>query len=196
MKNTTYPPKMLKSRTKTWLNARLPELLKQIPSRHRKVLAKIKLTNIQWPLHPTYLCGKVRTGKTIQAWQIALQWHKEQYIRRLSTDFIFTSNVEMLADLRSSYRTNEVTEEQILEKYKKVKLLVIDDFGTEKITEWAHQMLYMILSYRYDNEKITVYTSNLTPTELAKKLDDDRMVSRISHECKGNIITFTNKPYI
>lgn len=196
MTKNKLPKELIKSRIKTWTNTYLFDLLKEIPSRHRKVLSKIDFTKQNKSLAPTYLCGKVRTGKTIKAWQMVLEWHCSQYSQRLSRDFIFISITELLAEFRNSYSNQTTTEEKILKKYKKVKLLVLDDFGAEKTTEWAYQMLYMVLSYRYDYEMITIYTSNFSLNELSKRLGDDRLSSRITHECKGNIINFTNKPYV
>lgn len=190
------PKELIKSRIKIWKNTYLLDELAKIPPRHRKVLAKMDFTKQEKPLVPTYLCGRVRTGKTIKAWQMVLEWHCVQYSQRLSRDFIFISVTELLAEFRNSYSNQTTTEEKILKKYKKVKLLLLDDFATEKTTEWSSQMLYMVLNYRYDHEMLTIYTSNYTLEQLSKRLGDDRLTSRIAHECKEDILNFTNKPYV
>lgn len=189
-----YPEEMIQARTKKWFNVYLPELLKDLPKRHRQAISVKDLEKSEYPLKSKYLRGPIRTGKTVKAWKLTLQWHKDQFARMLSKDFIFTNTTELLAEFRNSYNTPDQNETQILKKYKKVKLLVLDDFATEKTSEWANQMLYMVLNYRYENEKTTIYTSNFSLDELSKRLGDDRLTSRIGHEC--DIIKFTNKPYI
>lgn len=51
-------------------------------------------------------------------------------------------------------------------------LLVLDDVGTEKLTDWAHQTLYAVLNARYEGKLPTILTTN-TPEAL-----DARTVSR------------------
>ena len=57
-------------------------------------------------------------------------------------------------------------------------LLFIDDIGAEKMTEWVAETFYLILNYRYNEMLPTIFTSNLSPSELAERIGD-RIVSRI-----------------
>jgi DNA replication protein DnaC len=59
--------------------------------------------------------------------------------------------------------------------------LVIDDLGAEKSSEWAREILYLIIDKRYSDLLPTIITSNLSPKELAEKLDD-RLVSRLMED--------------
>lgn len=40
-------------------------------------------------------------------------------------------------------------------------LLVLDDYGAEKVSDWTNQMLYIIVAKRLDNLRPTIVTSNL-----------------------------------
>ena len=102
----------------------------------------------------------------------------------------------MLMELRMCYKNEEMSEQAVLDKFKNIRLLILDDMGAMKTTEWAYQMLYMILAHRYDEMKTTYYTSNYTLNELGERLNDDRITSRIAHECRGNIIHFDNTPFV
>lgn len=51
-------------------------------------------------------------------------------------------------------------------------LLVLDDVGAEKMTEWANQTLYAILNARYQSRLPTIITTN-NPDAI-----DDRLLSR------------------
>ena len=54
---------------------------------------------------------------------------------------------------------------------KNVNVLLIDDIGAEKVTEWNRdEILCPLLQYRMDNKLTTFFTSNLTIDELKQML--------------------------
>ena len=61
--------------------------------------------------------------------------------------------------------------------------LALDDIGSEKATDWALQMLYLLIDRRYSQMLKTIITSNLTLDQIADRLDD-RISSRIAGMCK------------
>jgi len=52
-------------------------------------------------------------------------------------------------------------------------LLVIDDLGKVKATEFIFQELYRVLEERWSNERSSVFTANHRPTAAVKRLADD-----------------------
>ncbi len=76
----------------------------------------------------------------------------------------FRSESESMADLLSD----------VLEGFK-----IVDDIGTSKPTETAIEALYTITNSRYEDMLPTIYTTNLTLTELSG-LYGDRIASRLS----------------
>ena len=61
---------------------------------------------------------------------------------------------------------------------KKCKLLIIDDIGAERVTEWVRERLVSIINTRVGAGLSTIYTSNLSPEELKEGLGD-RISSRV-----------------
>lgn len=57
-------------------------------------------------------------------------------------------------------------------------LLVLDDLGREKVTDWASERLYVLVNERYNALRPTVVTSNYMPAELADR-GYDAVVSRL-----------------
>lgn len=58
-----------------------------------------------------------------------------------------------------------------MDKFMNTDILLIDDIGAEKVTEWGRdEVLGTILQYRMDNKKTTFFTSNLTINELEEHL--------------------------
>jgi DNA replication protein DnaC len=58
-------------------------------------------------------------------------------------------------------------------------LLVLDDLGAEKTTEFAITTLYIIIDRRIRDAKRTIITTNLSLKEIEDKLDA-RIASRLS----------------
>lgn len=46
-------------------------------------------------------------------------------------------------------------------------LVVLDDLGREKVTEWTGETIYVLVNERYERQLSTVVTSNLTVRDLA-----------------------------
>lgn len=65
-------------------------------------------------------------------------------------------------------------------------LLVFDDYGTEKATDWASEQLYRVLDSRYDLRLPTIITTNQPVNRI-----DGRIISRFSEGlvvCRGKDI--------
>jgi DNA replication protein DnaC len=63
-------------------------------------------------------------------------------------------------------------------------LLVLDDMGVEKETEWASEQLYKILDSRYDNELPTIITTNTSA---------DKMHPRIQSRYRSGLVVCRGK---
>lgn len=112
-----------------------------------------------------YLEGPCGTGKTHLAIAIALA------IINTGVPVICKTSIDILGDIKRCYeRNSEVTEEKVLEAYKTVDLLIIDDLGKEQVTEWSVPVLYSILNERYEALLPTIITTNYNTTALAEKL--------------------------
>jgi len=61
----------------------------------------------------------------------------------------------------------------------KVSVLVLDDLGVEKPSEWVRERLYVLLNGRYEAERPTIVTSNVDLVGLAAQIGE-RAVSRFA----------------
>ena len=92
--------------------------------------------------------------------------------------FIETS--ELLLMIRESFRDGaKETEGRIIDRMTGYQLLVIDDLGTEKTTDFAINTLYILINRRGNNLKDTIITTNLNLQEIENKLNA-RIASRLS----------------
>jgi predicted ATPase len=124
-----------------------------------------------------FLHGPAGTGKThlAVAAMHALPRHRGER---------FVSVPELLMELRNTFRDGErVSEIDIIDRYASAPLLILDDLGAEKSTDFAIQALYIIIDRRYARMLPTIITSNLSVDEIAEKVGD-RIASRIAGMCK------------
>ena len=72
-----------------------------------------------------------------------------------------------LIDLKNSF--SEFGNDNNIEELRNVDYLVIDDLGGENVTGWSRdEVLAAVLTYRNQNKKITLFTSQYTQDDLIK----------------------------
>ena len=98
---------------------------------------------------------------------------------------------KIIDDVRNTFDLAD-RETEVVDKYKKVAFLFIDDFGSERKTEFAMNVIYKLIDYRYSNKLPTFFTSNYTLDQLEEgaTIDQERIISRIKDMCV--IIQFPN----
>ena len=71
---------------------------------------------------------------------------------------------------------------QYLASMKTVPMLVIDDLGKEKKTEWSQQILFDVINYRYEHILPFVITTNMNEEELGNYVGG-AIYSRMCEAC-------------
>jgi len=142
-----------------------------------------------------YIYGDAGSGKTVLAAMLleALRLEDYLYPTPLPKDengetiyepwAHFLPVCNLLGELRNTFTNQEHTEMEIIEKYSTTKYLILDDIGAEKVSDWTLQSLSIIINSRYEYLKSTIFTSNFNLDQLAEKLGDDRIPSRIFGMC-------------
>lgn len=129
-----------------------------------------------------FLYGDTGEGKTTFACALAEEILKRKFI--LGEWFPVYKPLYSVYDffcvLKKSYSKLIIeSETTILEQLENVPLLIVDDLGIEKGTEWEMYMLYGLVNNRSRELRTTIYTSNYSLEKLAEKIQNDRIVSRI-----------------
>ncbi len=127
-----------------------------------------------------YICSnRVGNGKTSWAIKIMASYFKEIiYNTSLENEGLYIYLPTFLEDLRRYYHTQDEETGEQLEAVMKCKLLIIDDIGAEKPTDWVTERLLSIINTRVNNQLSTIYTSNLSIEQLKNTLGV-RVASRI-----------------
>jgi len=91
---------------------------------------------------------------------------------------IFYDVRELLKLIRSTYNPVVRTAEmEILQPVMDADLLVLDDIGAEKTSEWVEETLNLIVNTRYNERRPTIFTSNFE--EKDDRTDPDSLLVRV-----------------
>jgi DNA replication protein DnaC len=141
--------------------------------------------------------GAIGTGKTHLAVGVA-----KQLIREKGAHCLFYDYRELLKEIQNSYNPSvETTEMEVLRPVMEVEVLVLDELGAVKPSEWVWDTVSLILNTRYNEQRTTIITTNLAdappagreieaPVRRATReptLGDritERMWSRLHEMCK------------
>lgn len=99
------------------------------------------------------LSGDVGSGKTHLAYAIAAE------VLRMGVPVFVSAVPELLGLLRSGYKKD--SHDAWLKTIQQVGLLVLDDLGAQRDTDWATETLHLIIDWRYRNRRPMVVTTNL-----------------------------------
>ncbi|MGB9896618.1 ATP-binding protein, partial [Thermanaerothrix sp.] len=98
-----------------------------------------------------YGCGKTHLAAAIANFAV------EQGV-----PVLFLTVPDLLDWLRFAFESTDENFEARFEEIRHIRLLVLDDLGTQNSTPWAAEKLYQIINYRYLLRLPTVITTNLT----------------------------------
>ncbi len=119
--------------------------------------------------------GNVGTGKSYTAAAIA-----NELLAQMQS-VIMTSFIKLLDEMSDLDRDNS----EYIAKLNRAKLLIIDDLGAERGTDYSLEKVYDIIDSRYRTGKPIILTTNLEISQM-KKCDDmrySRIYDRIFEMC-------------
>lgn len=102
-------------------------------------------------------------------------------LRNLKQQVKFITSSDLLKEIKNTYnKDSKFTESQLVDSINKVNILIIDDIGVERPTNWVNEMLFSILDNRMKYNRVTIFTSNCSVEELEH---DERLKSRLTKMC-------------
>jgi DNA replication protein DnaC len=137
-----------------------------MPSLHRAMMNTRKFVE-EYPLVDVGLLylGRCGVGKT----HLAVAALKE--LIKKGIPGIFYDFRDLLKEIQDSFNPNTHTSElKILAPIFESEVLVLDELGSSKPTEWVQETITHIINKRYNDNKITLFTSNYLDITAAQKL--------------------------
>lgn len=101
-----------------------------------------------------------------------------------NVETIYIVYADLLDRIRETFGDDRTeTESSIIRKINSAKVLLIDDLGMEKNSEFAQKYLGQIIDHRYRNMLPTIITSNFTLSELKDRSKNDMYGERVIWRC-------------
>ena len=124
------------------------------------------------------LVGTVGVGKTHLAVGIL-----KALIRDKGVPCLFCDYRELLKSIQNSYNASvQATEMEILRPVFDAEVLVIDELGAVRSTEWVFDTVNYILNSRYNDNKTTIFTTNFPDKPEQGPADDSNSFSQAAAE--------------
>ena len=114
---------------------------------------------------------------------------------------LFCDYRELLKEIQASYNpASESTEMKILEPIRTVEILVLDDLGASKPSDWVRDIVGIVLNARYNENLTTIVTTNYLdnpasegePTQLPNRklipaIREDSLEQRIGSRMRSRL---------
>jgi DNA replication protein DnaC len=127
------------------------------------------------------LLGLAGVGKT----HVAVGTLKE-VVGKTAATAVFYDTRDLLRTIRSTYdpivRTSEVS---VVRPVMDAEILVLDDLGAERPTDWVEEMMNLIVNTRYNQRRATIFTSNYL--DIPDVEDPNSLLSRIGFRMRSRL---------
>lgn len=181
--------------------ARIPKRYREcdfntfIPNNESQRTAVWLAQKLSSEFHPDYdgqgilFAGNCGVGKTHLAVSILKAIAKKGY------GCLFYEFGSLLKEIQDSYNSNtQASELKVLSPIFEAEVLVLDEIGASKPTEWVRDTMAHIINTRYNDKKLTIFTTNYfdkVRNEREETLEDRigvRLRSRLREMCKTVVV--------
>jgi len=125
--------------------------------------------------------GQPGVGKTHLAVAVL-----KQIIQTTAARGLYYDTRDLLRVIRSTYDPSiRTTELEILRPVMTADLLVLDDLGAEKTSEWVEETMNLIVNTRYNERRLTIFTSNYL--DIPDDTDPNSLLFRIGFRMRSRL---------
>ncbi|MGE5244616.1 MAG: ATP-binding protein [Betaproteobacteria bacterium] len=99
---------------------------------------------------------------------------------------LFYDTRDLLRVIRSTYDpATRTTELEVLRPVMQADILVLDDLGAEKTSEWVDETMNLIVNTRYNERRVTIFTSNYL--DIPDDTDPNSLLYRIGFRMRSRL---------
>ena len=129
--------------------------------------------------------GTCGVGKTHLATSVLTELIK----KGISGSGLFYDFRDLLKEIQDSYNPNTHTSElRILKPVFDAEVLVLDELGASKPTEWVQETITHIITKRYNDNKPTIFTSNYQDYTLPGSAYSETLTDRIGVRLRSRLL--------
>ncbi len=127
--------------------------------------------------------GSCGVGKTHLAVGIIRALIEQKGIPCLFYDFR-----DLLKEIQNSYNPiSNSSELGVLAPVYEAKVLVLDDLGATKPTDWARDTMFQIINNRYNDRKVTIFTTNYLDISTDQMSKEESLTDRIGVRLRSRL---------
>ncbi len=134
--------------------------------------------------------GPSGVGKT----HLAVSIIKELAIKK-DVDVLFYDVTRLINDLQMNIGFNKEGIKDIFTRVENAKVLVLDDLGAHRMTEWIGDVISIIINRRYSEKRITIFTTNYLDEEYADE-GDETLEERIGYRLRSRLYEMATTIFI
>lgn len=128
------------------------------------------------------MTGTPGTGKTHLSCGIVLELHKTRHVKRIDLP-------DLIREIRATWRRDsEKDEEQVLDWYGGLDLLILEEVGTGSGSDDERARIFQVINRRYEAMLPTVVVTNLSLAELRTEMGE-RVIDRL-REGERSLVVF------
>ncbi|HEX4346452.1 MAG TPA: ATP-binding protein [Vicinamibacterales bacterium] len=128
-----------------------------------------------------FLEGQPGVGKTHLAVAVL-----KQIIQATGARGVFYDTRDLLRVIRSTYDPSiRTTEIEVLNPVMRADVLVLDDLGAEKTSEWVEETMNLIVNTRYNERRLTLFTSNYP--DIPDESEPNSLLFRIGFRMRSRL---------
>lgn len=118
-----------------------------------------------------------------------------ELIEKKGAGCLFYEFGSLLKEIQDSYNpVSQTSELKVLEPVIKAEVLVLDELGATKPTAWVNDTMMHIINSRYNDKKLTIFTTNYTDqrstpaVEILEERIGTRLRSRLYEMCTTIVV--------
>ncbi|MCM3878898.1 MAG: ATP-binding protein [Vicinamibacterales bacterium] len=101
-------------------------------------------------------------------------------IKRVGATGLFWESKEFFRTAREGNNPHaDLSENDILQPVLNAELLVFDDLGSERMSEWVDETLNLIVNVRYNHNRLSIFATNHPPIEADAKSANQTLEERV-----------------